>query len=129
LADPLVTATVDAVTRGYLDLRTYEDTPRWWAQARLRIRASKRVTDIATATLEAQRLIAEVAVPGIRIEEARRVAKDAVQVVRDLMYPWANGLPAGGGDDLDLLARWYILNAPDRLRALGVDFGPLEPTS
>lgn len=26
-------------------------------------------------------------------------------------------------DDIDLMAEWYIINMPDRLRALGVDFG------
>ena len=126
MADPLVAAFTDAVTRGYLDLTTYEDTKRWWTQARLRIRASKRTTDLATATLEAQRVIVEVAVPGIDVEAARNAARAAVQTVRELLYPWTAGNAAAGGDDLDLLARWYILNAPDRLRALGVNFAPLE---
>lgn len=91
-----------AEARGIIDFSTCDGSNKWWLATRMRIRTAKRLID------------AEIAKEG----KAKTILK-----------PWTgNGFGIMGEDDLDLMARWYIINAPQRLQELGVDFGS-EPLS
>lgn len=58
--------------------------------------------------------------------------RQAAAQIQDLLQRITNQVrPTGAkpGDMLDLAARWYIVNVPDRLKALGVRFGQLAVVS
>jgi hypothetical protein len=89
------------VTRGYLDLAGFTDTPTWWLGFRLRLRAMQ--DDAAAKVLE---------------EQGRFADPEGFAAWATRYRPWAPY--SGGAEDVDLVARWYIVNAPDLLRTAGV---------
>ncbi len=89
------------MTRGYLDLAQFVDTPAWWIGFRLRLRALQ--DDAAAKVLE---------------EQGKFTDPEQFGMWANRYRPWA--LFGSGADDVDLVARWYIVNAPDLLRTAGV---------
>lgn len=81
--------------------------------------------DLKVEKLRAYRHLMELGIPGIDIGEARARAKTSVSRAIGYINPWINSIleEARKEDDLDLVARWYIIYAPERLQKLGVDFG------
>lgn len=75
--------------------------------------------------LRAQQLFSSISAGKIDPGEANKLVGQYEQRV----CPWLRTQQARTSDVLDLVARWYILNAPQRLRDLGVDFGRFEPDS
>ena len=94
----------------------------------MRLKAARREMDARTAELEARRLFSEMALSGITGDEARQVAQAAQQRFERAVKPWV-AAPDRQGDDLDLVASWYIMYQPDLLKELGVNFAPLESVS
>jgi len=123
---PLVAAVLRAVSRGLLDLRSYEDSPRWWAGFTLKLRMARFGVLAEKSRLEAQcesSLIPLSKGSFGRAERAEKLRNAVSRFEEALSFRESEALQEG--DELDLLAKWYIINAPDRLRKLGVDFGSL----
>lgn len=128
MADPVVAKIQYAVTRGFLSFDDYETTPRWRASLELRLRAAKQAMDAEVESLNALRLFAEMGLPNVDNEEARKLGRESYYRFEKFVKPWMDTLRNKSRADtrLDLFARWYIINAPERLKKLGVDFGQLE---
>ena len=95
----------------------------------MRIRAAKLDLDRQVAVVNAQRLFAELASGKLDLQQAQRLARRATYRLQELLKPWVRTRDDGGiVDDLDWMARWYIIYARERLEQLGVDFGPILRT-
>jgi len=96
----------------------------------MRLLAAKRAMDAHTRQMEALRIFSEMTLPGIDQEESRVKAQQAQRRFEATVKPWLRDvLKERQGDDLDLVASWYIMYQPERLKQLGVDFGQIEPIS
>lgn len=123
---PLVAAILRAVSRGLLDLGTYDDSPRWWAGFSLKLRMARFDSVAEKSRLEAQcesSLLTLSKGSFARAERAEKLKNAISRYESALNYQEPEVMREG--DELDLLAKWYIINTPDRLRKLGVDFGSL----
>ena len=74
---------------------------------------------------KAARIFAEMALTGVDPLSARQASKQLTNRLSALLKPWL-AQQIGGEDDLDLIARWYMINAPQLLREAGVDVGRLD---
>lgn len=131
MADPLVAAAVYADTRGFLDFSSCDGSRRWWRAARVRLLAARKALDAEAYALKANHLHAELSIPGIDVESVRGQAAVETRRAIRCLKPW---LPShfGGSDEagvLDLVARYYIMAAPEKLRDWGIDLGPLKPVT
>jgi len=80
------------------------DSPSWWVGFRLRYR-------------EVQREIrADILSSGLSDSKAEALAK--------LLEPWR--IQASASEDLDLIARWFIIYQPEKLKARGVDLDSIK---
>jgi len=122
LADPLVATVTYAVTRGFVDFSEVQDTESGWLGVRLRLDAAANAMAAEVLRLDALRAI--VLEPHAGAEGARVTVK-ALEAVDARVRPWTQK-GAQGSSDLDLIAKWYILNAPDALRTAGVDIARLQ---
>jgi len=71
------------------------------------------------------RIFGEMSLSGVEPLSARQAAKQLTDRMSSLIKPWLTQR-VGGEDDLDLIARWYMINAPQMLREAGVDVGRLD---
>lgn len=123
MADPLNATVVYAHVRGLLDLKALDFSPRGWTGLRLVLREVQRSIDAQVAEQHVLRLCAELQVAQNPQTAATHLAQQ-VDRLTALIRPSTTGVKQGTA--LDLLARWYIINAPGRLKALGVHLGHLE---
>lgn len=79
--------------------------------------------------IECARLAAEMSLRGIDAEGAREAAMAAQKRFEATLKPWIRSPVDQPADDLDLVASWYIMYEPERLKKLGVDFGAAKPVS
>ncbi len=79
--------------------------------------------DHQAGELQVLRLCAELQVAQNPQNVARELAQQ-VDRLTAIIRPIAGG--TARSTSLDLLARWYIINAPGRLKSLGVDLGRLQ---
>ncbi len=128
MADPVVAKTLYAVTRGFLTFDDYEPTRRWHVAYRLRLRAAESAMTAEVEALNVMRLVGEMGLPRVDSEKAKELAKEAYYRFEKEVKPWAGEVRSRSRKDtsLDLFARWYIINAPEKLKQLGVDFGQIE---
>lgn len=84
--------------------------------------------DARCSEIEARRLFSEMALGGIDTSESRKIAQNAQLRFESTVKPWVKAelAAAQGGDDLDLMASWYIMYQPELLKRLGVNFAKLE---
>jgi hypothetical protein len=106
LADPFVATVIRGVTRGEIVLRDFDNSPRWWTNFRLRYQEVVRGMQIQTLQVQAQ------------VDKPELASK-----LIHLIEPWTASV---GGDTLDLIARWFIIFQPEKLRARGVDVDGLK---
>ncbi len=122
MADPLVATVTYAVTRGFVDFTAVPDTEIGWLGVRLRLDAAANAMAAEVLRLDALRAI--VCEPHTGAEGAK-ISVKAIEALDARIRPWLRK-SAQGTSDLDLIAKWYILNAPDALRTAGVDIARLQ---
>lgn len=119
MADPLVATVTYAVTRGFLDFTAMPDTELGWLGVKLRLEAAGN--DMVAGVLRLDALRAIVSEPHSGKPGADAAVK-AIEAVDARIRPWTKK-GARGTTDLDLIVQWYMLNAPEALRAAGVPLG------
>ena len=80
------------------------DSPSWWVGFRLRYKEVQR--DIRADILRS----------GLTDSKADALAQ--------LLEPWR--IQASASEDLDLIARWFIIYQPEKLKARGVDLDSIR---
>jgi len=124
LASPLAATVIHATARGYLDLAECDYTERWWKRAHWMLSYTRREMDKEVYQAEALYLAARAVHEGKSVwDKLRRKVQQCVHAVQ----PWRRGQRklSDREQNLDLAARWYILNHPEMLKQKGVDFGNL----
>lgn len=89
--------------KGVINLKDYEDTTRWWLNFRLRYKEMER--DIALQALAIQ-------------------GSESAKEYLHALQPWQS--PPVKEDDLDLIARWFMVYQPEKLAAKGVDIDAIR---
>lgn len=119
MADPLVATVTHAVTRGFLDFTKMPDTEVGWLGVKLRLEAAGNDMVSEVLRLDAFRAIVSEPHGG---KEGTSIAVKAIEAVDARIRPWTKK-GSRGTSDLDLIVQWYMLNAPEALRAAGVPLG------
>jgi hypothetical protein len=124
LADPVVSLALFAETRGLLSLKGYHKGGRDSLAILWRLHEAKNVMDFEIAGFDTLRIFSEMNIKDIDVEDARGKALEAYKKLRSIRKPWLkSGEVVGANSILDLKAMWYIINAPEKLREYGIDYG------
>lgn len=127
LADPVVSVALYAETRGYYSFKSYDGTPRAKLACYWCLNEARKQMNLELAKLDALRLFAEMGIAGIDAPSARDKSVEAFERARKCLKPWISSKKAfAAKDPLDYIAMWYIMNAPEVLKRMGVDFGEVQ---